>query len=715
MADQPWYKRARRWCQTNLTENDGRDYDLAFWRSFWKKNDIQGTVVNTGGTVGYFPSENPYQYRAKFLNNRDLVKEIVDAAREDGLAIIARMDINQASEALFQAEPGWFMRDIDGNPVKAGVRYITCINGPYYQTQVPKVMREILGRYQPDGFTDNSWTGSNALVCYCENCKRAFREAHDLDLPEKPDYEDRAYRLWLKWATGRRTEIWNYFNEVVMELGGEDCLWMGMLHPEFYPPRPHRWLYDDAQLDKYGKAHIVDHQAREEGNGFEQNAINGMMLHNVFGQDTLLMECTASYNKCKYFIRKSAAPAEEMRTWMISGISAGLSPSPHFIGSTQEDRRIFNNCAPVMAWHRENEKHLYNRELVTNVGLVWSRENLMFYGQSDAIVRCYLPFYGFARALLRKRISYCPVNVRHIPREAEKLDVLVLPDLATLSDEHLGFVVDFIKMGKSVVVTGGTGMLDELGFPRKSFPLDDVLGIRRLTTEPYTPVLSMSLSFKALTQYDLHNYMRLPAVEKRHEIVSGFDETDIIILHGQYYDVRSDKLKTVATLVPPFPIYPPEFAYMDDDKKTSDTPVILAGETGYGGRAVYIAGDMDRRYGDAKIPDQADVLANAVRWASGGKTPFTITGHGRLDCRLYKQADAYVFHCVNLSGLNEEPTPVEEHYPVGPNAVSIRVGDRKISRVTGKVDSGPIAFEQKGGWVHFTLDRIDVHEMLVLE
>ena len=177
MSNQPWYKRARRWCQCNLTENDGRDCDVGFWRAFWRKHDIQGTIVNAGGTVGYFPSDNKYQYRAKFLGDRDLLREFIDAAREEGLVVMARMDINQASEELFKAKPDWFMRDIDGNPVKMDVRYITCVNGPYYTDHIPNVMREIVEKYRPDALGDNSWTGSNTLVCYCDNCKKRFREA----------------------------------------------------------------------------------------------------------------------------------------------------------------------------------------------------------------------------------------------------------------------------------------------------------------------------------------------------------------------------------------------------------------------------------------------------------------------------------------------------------------------------------------------------------
>jgi hypothetical protein len=647
------------------------------------------------------------------LGDRDLTGEFVSAAREEGLAVMARMDINQASEELYKAHPGWFMRTVGGNAVTMGKRYITCVNGDYYREHVPGVMREIIERYRPDALGDNSWTGSNAVICHCDNCRRLFRAYSGMELPVAEDFEDRAYRLWIQWSVKRRTEIWNYFNRITTEMGGEDCLWMGMLHPEFYPTSGTKELYDDAQLADYQKAHMVDTQARDGESGFELNSVNGMMLHQLFGQHTLIFESAASYYKGKYFIRKSAAPKEEMRTWMITGISAGITPSPHFIGSIQEDRRIFDNCTPVLAWQRKNEPYLFDRELVSNVGLVWSRENVFFHGKNNAVVQCNLPFYGFVRAFIRRRIAYYPLNARFISREADNLDVLVLPDLAPMADEQIVCIEQFLKQGKSLVFSGASGMLDELGYVRNSFPLDELLGIKRVSRELFDPVLPESISFKSLGQFNVHNYMRLP--EHRHPILNGFENTDIIALHGQYYEVSSGSMEPVAHFIPPFPVYPPEFAYMDDDKRSSDIPVILAGETPWGGRVVYFAADIDRRYGNAAIPDHGDLLANAVRWAAGNKAPFRVEGPGRLDCRLYRQENSYVMHLVNLSGLNAWPQPVEEYYPVGPNTVHIQVGDRKITRASLKVSDTAADFTQKDGLVTLRLEKITSHEMIVLE
>jgi hypothetical protein len=708
---EPWYKRTHRWCQTNLTENDGRDCDVNFWRFFWRKNFIEGIIVNAGGTVAYFPSKNPYQYRAKFLGERDLLREFINAAREENIAVMARMDINQASQSLFEAQPSWFVRDINGNPLKVGPRYRTCINGPYYREHIPRIMSEIIEKYKPDALGDNSWLGTGGFICYCDNCKRKFREYSGMELPLRVDFEDKAYRLWIEWSIECRTEIWNYYNKITNDMGKEDCLWMGMLHPEFYPATAIRALYDDSRLSGYGKAHMADLQARREHNGFEQNGIIGMMLHELFGPDALILESMAAYGTGRYTARKSAASPVEMRTWMLSGIASGIVPSPHFIGGVQEDGRIFDNCTPIMTWHKANEKYLFNRKLAANIALGWSKENAFFHGMADVKNVCNLPFYGFVRSFIRRRIPWFPLNTKNLIREKERVRLLILPDLSVMTDEQLGAVERFVKEGKSIIFSGATGMKDNLGYLRRDFPLDALFGIERITKTPLDVVVS-GARYNYLKNYDLHNYMRIP--ENPNDMVKGFG-TDLLPFLGQYYEVRSSRLKTVANLVPAFPAFPPEFCYMDDDKRSSGIPLILAGETGYGGRVVYFSGDLDRRYGDSGIPDMADVLANAALWALGEEPPFKVSGPGRLDCKLYTQKDALVMHLVNLSGLNEWPYWAEEYFPVGKIDVSINTPDRKILRASLKVACKDVEFETEAGWTTVTIDNITDHEMIVLE
>src|SRR5436309_8462035 len=64
-------------------------------------------------------SKFPLQHRAEFLNGRDLYGEVVNAAREDGLVVIARMDSNRTAEDFYSAHPDWFARMKSGEPYRA--------------------------------------------------------------------------------------------------------------------------------------------------------------------------------------------------------------------------------------------------------------------------------------------------------------------------------------------------------------------------------------------------------------------------------------------------------------------------------------------------------------------------------------------------------------------------------------------------------------------
>ena len=128
----PWYRRAYRWGQTNITEKDPVRYDIPWWRDFWKKTEVQAVIINAGGIVAYYPSKFPLHHRAEFLNGRDLFGELTKAAHDDGLFVMARMDSNRTAEDFFKAHPDWFARNSKGEPIRAADKYVACINSPYY-------------------------------------------------------------------------------------------------------------------------------------------------------------------------------------------------------------------------------------------------------------------------------------------------------------------------------------------------------------------------------------------------------------------------------------------------------------------------------------------------------------------------------------------------------------------------------------------------------
>ena len=722
MTHRPWYATTYRWAQTNLTEIDGQTCDVSVWQDIWQRNAIQGIIVNAGGIVAYYPAEHPLQYRSKYLGDRDVYKAFSDAAKELGIRVVARMDINRAGQAFYDAHPDWFARDANGQAYTNGEHYFTCVNSDYYRSYVPGLFQEIIRKYQPDGFADNSWQGIPASqICYCDNCRSKFQLDQGLELPGSVDWDNPVYRVWIQWSMDCRLENWDLFNACTRAYGGDDCLWMGMVHAN--PIAGHQ-LYDLQAICARSQMIMTDHQSRDSLNGLEQNSLNGSLLHELAGWDCVIPESMANYVRGIYTFRRGCNPPKETQQWMHEGMAGGISPWIHFIGASQDDARQYRNTEKAMRWHKANEAFLYDRTPVADIGLVWSQRNATFYGRDRSQVLCAYPWRGMTRALTRARIAFLPVHADHIQRDLKRFKTLILPDLAVLSDDQLAAIGDFVSTGGNLIYTGATGMLDEWGNVRPHFPLDQLTGIihdeRRL--------LDIRVGPTSWDDTQFHTYLRLPDRDRmmseaqpdgqaRHPILQGFDETDIIPFGGQIYPVTyrgSSPMQAIATLVPPFPIYPPEFSYMEPENRQTDIPVIMAGQTPYGGKVVYFAGDIDRRYGQANLGDHGDLLANAIRWTVDGQLPFSVTAPGYLDCRLYRQEGRLLLHLVNLTHANQQPGFVEQICPLHQVEVAIAVPDTGISAMTLQVADQAVAFDQRDGFVHLVIEKLEDHELVVI-
>jgi hypothetical protein len=724
----PWYGRTYRWSQTNITEIDPTRYDIGWWRQHWKRTEVQGVIVNAGGIVAYYPTKFELQYRPAQLGNRDLYGEVTKAAHDDGLVVLARMDSNRAHENLFRAHPDWFAMDSNNQVIRAADLYVTCINSPYYNEYLPDVMREIIQRSRPEGFTDNSWAGlERNQICYCENCKKKFRDAKGKDLPAQRDWDNAAYRDWIEWSYARRLELWDFNNKVTRDAGGAECLWLGMNSAEVSVEA--RSFRDLKAVCERSEILMIDHQSRPEADGLQDNAVAGKMLHGILGPDKLIPESMPMYqNGRPATFRLSTKPPAEATMWMLSGFAGGIQPWYHHVAAYHEDRRAYKTAEPVMKWHKANEQYLVNRKAVASVGLIWSQRNTDFYGRDNTEELVEQPARGFTQALIRARIPFVPLHIDHIERESGNIRVLILPNLGAMSDAQVASIRKFVESGGALVASGETSLYTQYGDPRNDLALADLFGIsgakprRRLGG-------GGGGAARASTQ---HTYLRLtpelraqvygpksgdePPITgaKRHLILKGFDETDILEFGGTLQPLTVAPGATVlATFIPSFPTYPPETAWMRTPK--TDIPGIVVNEAN-GRRCVYFAADIDKQFANTYFPDHGDVLANAVRWAAGDSIPLEVTGPGLIDCELYQQPGRLILHLVNVTSEGTWRAPVHELIRVGPLNIRIKPpAGMQIRSVKPLVSQSNPTLATRDGWTTLELAGVLDHEVLVLE
>lgn len=731
----PWYRRAYLWGQTNITEKDPVRYDIDWWRGYWKRTQVQAVIVNAAGIVAYYPSKFPLHHRAEFLGNRDLFGELTQAAHADGLFVMARMDSNRTAEDFFKAHPDWFARDSAGQPYRAADKYIACINSPYYDEYLPEVLREIIQRSRPDGFTDNSWAGlGRESICYCDNCARKFQAKAGKPLPRKADWDDPAYRDWIMWSYARRIEVWELNNRTTRAAGGPECIWAGMNSGSVTAQA--RSFRDLKEICARADIMMLDHQRRDDDTGFQQNGDTGKRVHTLLGWDKLAPESMAMYQSGPGYYRVASKPAAEARMWMIAGIAGGIHPWWHHVGAYHEDRRMYRTAEPVMRWWKANERYLVDRTPIATVGVVWSQRNTDFFGRDASADLVDAPYTGFMHALVRARVPYLPIHADDIEAHGGGLKLLILPNVGGLSDAQAAAIRRFVQRGGSLFATGATGLYNEWGDARKDFALADLFGCHRAGDIPPLrasdrrggggdPAGAFAPSPSGHTYLRLLPEMRArvdgpragdepPVTGARHAVLRGFEETDLLPFGGTLTALKVDANALVPlTFVPPFPTYPPETSWMR--QPATDIPGLVLSEHGTS-RVAYMPADVDRRYAREHLPDHARLIANVTRWAAGDSIPLSVEGTGLVDCHLYEQPGRTILHVVNLTSEATWRAPVDELIRVGPFKVTLPAPARVAKPRARLLVAGterPVALS--GGAATLEIDAILDHEVVVLE
>lgn len=703
----PWYRRITRWGQVNITERDPGRYDIEWWRGQWKRTETQGVIINAGGIVAYYPTKVPFHKEAQYLNGRDLFGELCKAAHDDGLVVFARMDSNRAHKEFYDQYPGWFAVDKNGKPYKAGELFLSCVNSPYYDNHIPAILTEISTLYKPEGFTDNSWSGlTRDSICYCNYCQKSFRAKTSLELPGEKNWNDNTYRQWIKWNYERRLEIWDLNNKTTKAAGGPDCTWAGMNSGSI---RGQGFYFRDyKEICKRADILMLDDQTRSNEGGFQHNAQTGKLIHGLLGWEKFVPESMAMYqNGGGTNFRLASKVRPEAQMWMFSGIAGGIQPWWHHVSAFHEDKRMHGTAAPVMKWHKDNEQYLINRFPVANIGVVWSQENTDFFGRDNANELVDQPWRGMTNALMRARIPYLPVHADHIGRDALNFKLLVLPNIGSMSDEQVNAVKAFAVKGGSILATGETSLYNEWGDKRNDFALADIFGAH------YAGDAEKPDEKVAGNAY--HTYLRLDKdFSKRHAILKGFEETEIIPFGGWLRNLKiASGTETVLTYVPQFPVYPPETAWMREPVTT--IPGVVARTAAGGGKSVFMPADIDRQFAVNNLPDHGDLIKNIVRWMMDDQIPVKVDGPGLVDVHLYHQPGRLVMHVVNLTSAATWRAPLEEFIPVGPFTISVQLPEKVNGRkVELRVANQKISAQVSKGWATFTIKSVTDHELIVI-
>jgi hypothetical protein len=265
------------------------------------------------------------------------------------------------------------------------------------------------------------------------------------------------------------------------------------------------------------------------------------------------------------------------------------------------------------------------------------------------------------QALIEARIPFEMVHDRLLDHDhISQFKLLILANIAALSDEQCDQLRQFIKMGGSILATHETSLFDEEGRERKDFGLADVFGAH----------------FKGRLPGPMKNsYLRLerdPASNTQHPILAGFEETERIINGLFWLDVApaDPSIQPQLTLIPSYPDLPMEMVYPRVER--TDTSAVFLREMG-NSRVAYFPWDIERTFWEILCVDHCTLLGNAIRWVMNEEQPVTVTGQGFLDLTIWRQKESLTVHLVNLTNPMMMKGPFREHFPISEQKVKVRI------------------------------------------
>jgi len=281
------------------------------------------------------------------------------------------------------------------------------------------------------------------------------------------------------------------------------------------------------------------------------------------------------------------------------------------------------------------------------------------------------------------------------PQHISRYRVLVMPDIAALSDKQCQQIRDYVMAGGRIVATGETSLYDELGKRRANFGLADLFGCDYVKTEN-----------------GVKNSYLTP--RHPHALTHGLEDAPRIIAASQQITVKPhEAIKQPLTLVPSYPDLPMERVYTMTEQ--TDTPMVFCRTIGKG-RVVYFPMDLDRTFWEVLAADHFVLLKNAVEWAADEPSPMTVSGPGFVDVSTWRQKNSLTAHVVNMNNPMMMKGPYREMIPAGPYTVSLALPPGAKVGAVKLLESGATPkTSRKGDRLVVEVPRIRLHEVVAVD
>lgn len=665
-SETSWWKNCTRAIQTNLQVKDTGLIDPDKLAMEIENASANVLIFNVGGIYAWYQSKVKYHHVNEYLpQNRDLLKEVIDACHARNIRFVGRFDFSKTDDAVYLEHPDWFARKPDAQPQIIGAQrpgpwsllYFTCINSPYWNEAVAMpILSEALSQYDMDGVFFNATFPPH---CWCDNCRRKYTQSYGIPMPEKVEEQDPSWNsLQLK----------------------DNITKLDHAIKEARPDIPLILYYWDEQTS-YIKEPLSETICDESQNILSRGLSK---LSPEYNPSIRMKLCNLSTDGLPPFgiihsspgmdWRHVGLPPAEYDFWLSQVPANGGSVWHSLTGvpATMPDKRIFEHVKRINEKIKLIEPDMTGAIPYAQVALLWDRN-----GSND----------GWLKALFNNQIPFGLIEkdmIKTVSLSAFK--AIVIPEGFAFSKGNIDMLAEYVRLGGNLLIEG---RLPE-DFPE----LFELCGIEKQQTfgenliAAYLRFEDSGLSLRA----------------------GGMEDTPMIAFRGRVAYSNQTSATTLTTLVPPFaPLEavgaPPERASI----LVPQTNIPLCLENKYGqGHVISLTFNLSSLIMEFGLSDHLLLAANLINRSIGTKF-LEITHYPGIYVSVFKRDDMIILHLINGAG----PRPLTAFLPLHNIHIKLHL-ESNVQAVTvrGIISKTDIRFEQNIDDLTFVVDMTDVWDTI---
>ena len=336
--------------------------------------------------------------------------------------------------------------------------------------QMVEVAREIVTRYHPDAFHMDMFHGVG--ICLCDRCRKALESLFGTK-EITAEALNAHWQDYVNWRAEVSADVVAAVSAILREHG------VIAAHNAGVPLLPVSYGFSEAWLPSLDV--------------FVSEAFDAFLAHPTdLNTTSIIVRLQHAVGKPAWILRTSAQihyahwPISEAQ-WCIYAAACKANGCKAFgpcgIGAypdTTSSAQMLSRVKKAFDFYMEDADLDEGAKSAAKIALAFSWATRKYFDERPAsgTVDWAEEFMGWARLLIEEHLPYDIVVAETMTvRELDKYDLVILPDLANLSDSACAVLRKYVSGGGRLLATGSTSLRDAKGSARAEFALADVLGI----------------------------------------------------------------------------------------------------------------------------------------------------------------------------------------------------------------------------------------------